>query len=473
MNRKSQIMFEINPNCKNTRSARLQLDKNQYIEFLYRYYLNIFLDAGEISGLANNNKNLKQELINSPRASNIKSMSSIIIPQILSKSSVNSNLKIMYYGDIGTSGYAMSCCDYYLSLYLSGANMNFQPCIGEFTELTLKQKIVYSGIQNNLKGFIPDIIFIHTLPTYYWKLIIENSRKLYPNSKIVGLTVWEASKIPTEWHQYLEMTDMIIVPSEWNRSIFDQEYLSIPIRTVHNPIGYFEEPDRNAILSGSDILTTDVILKDEYVFYTIGDWIPRKNISTLIEAFIITFDPKDKVVLFIKTSPRYNLSLFKIRLDGYRSKGHKIIVNHDKWSESKIMQLHSRGDCYVSTCKSEGTGLGACSAAYHLTPVLITSGSGQTEYLKGCFYINSISEIPLMCDSLDPRHSKCSSGQCHFFPHFSTQQIWSSPVFNDICKNLELIFKLKPEPSVYTKAYIDEYLSYDFIAKRFSQVLIF
>lgn len=472
MNRKSKIILELNPNCKNTHSAKQQLDKKQYIDYLYRYYHNTFLDSSEIFGLSSRMENLKLKLVNSTRGKNINMISNIKSPEIELLSTVNSHLNIMYYSDIGVSGYASAGCDYYLSLLLSGANMNFQPCIGEFTQpLTRKQQIVYSGIQNNSKEFSPDIIFIHTMPTYYWALIVSHSKKMYPNAKIVGLTVWEASKIPNQWSQYLNLTDMIIVPSEWNRSIFDSEYLMVPVKTVHNPIGYFEDPISEN-LSSSLELSNDKV-NDEYLFYTIGDWIPRKNIATLIEAFISTFSPTDNVALFVKTHPRYNLSLFKARLDNYKSKGHKIIVNHDPWPESKIMYLHARGNCFVSTCKSEGTGLGACTAAFNSKPVLITSGSGQNEYLKGCYYINSISETPLMCDSLDLRHLKCSSGKCHFFHLFSTEQRWLSPVFDDLCQQLDLIYKLKPKASLYTKAYIDEYLDYKSIGERFSKVLIF
>jgi glycosyltransferase involved in cell wall biosynthesis len=50
-------------------------------------------------------------------------------------------------------------------------------------------------------------------------------------------------------------------------------------------------------------------------------------------------------------------------------------------SNREIEDLHRRGDCYVSLCRSEGWGMGAFDAAALGRPVIMTGYGGQTEFL--------------------------------------------------------------------------------------------
>lgn len=50
-------------------------------------------------------------------------------------------------------------------------------------------------------------------------------------------------------------------------------------------------------------------------------------------------------------------------------------------SGADIAALHTRGQCFVSLCRSEGWGLGAFDAATHANPVVITGFGGHLDYL--------------------------------------------------------------------------------------------
>lgn len=465
---KSNYLQYYNSEANPKISARSQLSPENYIRFLYHYYNYTYLSDNQIQGLLKI-KNLKNKLLQSERKNTLDHFKTLEI-QKRSTASFNSHLKVFYYGDIGTSGYAHAAVDYSLAFILSGSKFSFRPCQGVIQELNKKQQIVYPTFNIN---FIPDIVIIHTLPSEYWHLIAKIYKQLNPKIKIVGLTVWEANPIPYEWKIYIEACDLLLVPSDWNRQAFQDAYLKIPVKTLHNPIGFIEKPLKNFKLENSrDFDDLNHISSNTYLFYTIGDWIRRKNIPILIEAFVKTFKPSQNVALFIKTTPRFKINLFRQKIQAYRSLGHKIFINTDFWSEKQIMSLHSRGNCFVSTCKSEGTSLAACEAAYLGKPVLITSGSGQNEYLKGCFYISAIEEAPNMCDTLDPKHKKCGE-KCLYFPAFNSTQRWMTPVRRDLEEQLELIYKTKAKANPYTKSYIKEFMSYEKIAHKISKILIF
>jgi hypothetical protein len=64
-------------------------------------------------------------------------------------------------------------------------------------------------------------------------------------------------------------------------------------------------------------------------------------------------------------------------------------------SDAEIAGLHTRGDCFVSLCRSEGWGLGAFDAATYGNPVVITGFGGQLDYLGGSPYLVDHQLVPV------------------------------------------------------------------------------
>src|SRR5690606_21532275 len=97
------------------------------------------------------------------------------------------------------------------------------------------------------------------------------------------------------------------------------------------------------------------VLGDSFVFYTIGEFTPRKNYEALIRAFNREFDDEDNVYLVVKTyaeNPDSIAQYFNQIKAGMRMysdpslyKG-EVIINHSM-TEEEIYKLHCTGDCFV------------------------------------------------------------------------------------------------------------------------------
>lgn len=446
------------------------LDTYQYIEYLYRWYWGVYPIPIQIQRLANRSKKeLKSTFKESPKAKNLT-----LFREYLKQNSAkfkldkfkdihDETLGIKYYGEVGVSGYANSTRDYLLSLYTAGNELGFYLYSNsgvdkiylpeDISLLTSKEKLEYFLFERDI--FYTHII-IHGMPQPQWKSIIKKEKELNPDVKIIGLTVWESDTLPYEWKEYLELCDKIIVPNYWNQLSFSSE-LTRPVEVVHNPIDVFPESIDYPLN----------IFNDKYIFYTIGEWITRKNLPFLIEAFKSAFHIDDKVVLYIKTNSKHSKEVLEKLIE---NRANQIIIDTNMLSEKQIMSIHEQGDCFVSPCKAEGTGLGACTAAYYNNPVIMTSGAGQMDYLKGIYYISSITEYVKACDPL-VEHAGCKGGVCIDHPYFKDTHLWHQPLFDDLVSLLRMVYKFKPKASPITKQFLLEEMNIRKIGLKFTKVI--
>lgn len=84
-------------------------------------------------------------------------------------------------------------------------------------------------------------MILHSVPDH-WPTLVDQERKLNPKVKIVGLTVWETTKIHKLWIQYMSIVDMIITPCDWNTDVFKLDLPNKTIITVHNPFEPLSKP---------------------------------------------------------------------------------------------------------------------------------------------------------------------------------------------------------------------------------------
>jgi len=226
-----------------------------------------------------------------------------------------------------------------------------------------------------------DVLLLHLPPEYYPRWASEA-----PGKMLVGCTVWETDKLPRHWPRLLNATDLLLVPSDWNRDVFRESGVTTPIRVVPHCLRT-ELPAAQPWSQGID--------PSDYVFYTISVWSQRKAVRDTIEVYLRTFTERDPVALIVKTSvedlshgfvPFGGQRLLKSRravdriLRRYKHPA-KVRVITEALSGERILALHERGDCYVSLCRSEGWGLGAFDAAVRGKPVIMTGYGGQTEFL--------------------------------------------------------------------------------------------
>ena len=223
-----------------------------------------------------------------------------------------------------------------------------------------------------------DTVLLHVVPEYipFWK-------EREPDKRLIGYTVWETDRLPGHWPPLLNLVDQVLVACRWNKSVFQQCGVSVPIDVIpHLTSKPLDESTKDQY----------PITPEDYVFYTIGTWTARKAIWNTVYCYLKTFSASDRVVLIIKTSRRdFTRGRFsRIFMDtksavreiteAYPNPARILLINREI-SRREIQSLHRRGDCYISLCRSEGWGLGAFDAAARGKPVIITGFGGQLDYL--------------------------------------------------------------------------------------------
>lgn len=242
-----------------------------------------------------------------------------------------------------------------------------------------------------------DTIILHLTPEYYPLWL-----KREPGKRMIGYTVWETDKPPRHWPPLLNAMDVLLVPSRWNKEIFIKWGVTRPISVIPHIA-----MNSNPIQSSCDMSGWG-IGADDYVFYSIGMWTVRKNLGNTIQCYLDNFTADDNTLLLIKTTKndytkRYFGRFFshtewavKKILKNYRNPA-RIKLIDEEISQEDILNLHVRGNCYISLCRSEGWGLGAFDAASFGRPIIMTGYGGQIEYLPGHLaYLVDYSLVPVI-----------------------------------------------------------------------------
>lgn len=129
----------------------------------------------------------------------------------------------------------------------------------------------------------------------------------------------------------------------------------------------------------------------EFLFYTIGEFVQRKNLGALLRAFHTEFDPSEPVGLVIKTDgPESRARAFcdeikrGMKLYGGRPEAYKEeILLTDRLTDDGILRLHASCDCFVSASHGEAWCLpGFDAMALGKTPIVPDWG-GFREYISG------------------------------------------------------------------------------------------
>jgi glycosyltransferase involved in cell wall biosynthesis len=223
---------------------------------------------------------------------------------------------------------------------------------------------------------------VHLVPEY-----LPQVRSVVAGGAFVSHTVWESDRLPQHWPGLLNATDLVMVPTEWNRDVFVGSGVRTPVAVV---------PHVATAPVPGDGGTSMGLRDDDFVFYTIGRWDERKAVFLTLEAYLRAFTADDPVVLVVKTNPRLEMppgewgagnplawttawqvaSLVKQHRTPAR-----VHLEVELWDDGRIAGLHTRGDCYLTLARGEGWGLGAFDAAAYGNPVVATGWGGFLEYL--------------------------------------------------------------------------------------------
>lgn len=131
-------------------------------------------------------------------------------------------------------------------------------------------------------------------PTHIIQNVLPNMMVKYGQAKNIGFFFSETTHfVESGWHLYLNTMDEVWVSCKESQQAAISSGVKVPIKVV--PIA----ADETKYQQIYPPLTS--LKKNRFMFYFIGDFSSRKNVTTLIKAYFRAFSRNDHVVLVLKT----------------------------------------------------------------------------------------------------------------------------------------------------------------------------
>lgn len=220
---------------------------------------------------------------------------------------------------------------------------------------------------------------------YYFKIVHttpDQFKKYYEIDKYnIGRVIWETDKLPPDFAEATEIMNEVWVASEYGKRAAEKAGITKPIYVIPEAI------DTELDISSIEPYKSDA---KGYTFYSIFEWIERKNPRALLTAYWQEFTKKDKVSLVLKTYMT-NFSMVKkreieheinqIKADMNLPYYAPLYVYKELMDRHQIYRLHKTFDCFVSAHRGEGWGIPQMEAMMLEKPIISTNICGIHEYL--------------------------------------------------------------------------------------------
>lgn len=239
------------------------------------------------------------------------------------------------------------------------------------------------------------------------------------------------------WAAKINTMDELWTPSTYSKHCFETMGVTIPIVVV--PYAFdMSKYKRTERMSHPK-------LDGNFVFYTIADMNKRKDFLSLIKAFHLAFTPNEPVSLLIKTSKngvsgqdcartfinecrqvKEQMKLYP-RVEDY----HEELIIADNISDSELMDIHSTGDCFITTSHGEGWCI----------PMFDAMAIGNVAI---CPYIHNYTEADFVDyhnGSFESRYDRVFGMTDTFFELSSSREKWLSVNIDDVVDSMVTIYK--------------------------------
>ena len=206
------------------------------------------------------------------------------------------------------------------------------------------------------------------------------------NSKMFGQTMFETTEIPDIWGQCCDMTEGLIVPSEFNKQVFQQK-VNKPIEVA--PLGVNLDTYNLIERKPSNVFT----------FLMAGVLHYRKGAEFAVRAFKEEFEKDEPVRLVLKTRKGF-LDIGTELIDDPR-----IQVADEDYTREEMRDLYEAGDCFIACSRGEASGLTPREAMATGIPAIVTNWGGLAEIADPRYTfpieIEGLEEAPPTCSSYD------------------------------------------------------------------------
>lgn len=292
-------------------------------------------------------------------------------------------ISVSYSGPLyDPSGYGQSNRVDVIALFVAGVNLTTEAIYQtQFkTDYGIQEKIV-----KYLEGRdIPyKIKILHITPDLYPKYIEKGKYN-------IGRLVWETDKLPKEWVDPCNQMDEIWTTTEPCAEVIRKSGVTVPIYTFPEPITVQEANEK--------IAPFVLKYKKDFMFYSIFQWIDRKNPKGLLRAYWKAFEGQDDVTLLIKTYrnnyTKEEYAIIENEIENWKKelnikKFPKVFLVEKLLKGSEMKKLQILGDCYVNPSSGEGWCRPMVEAMLYGKPVISASNGGATDIVKDYFEVPS------------------------------------------------------------------------------------
>lgn len=311
------------------------------------------------------------------------------------------------------SGYSSAARNYIFSLHKKGVPITVFPRNFDINPPPISNEEQRAVLEELIKKPLSyDVVLIHLTPDLY-PLYTEKGKYN------IGFAAWETSLVHPKWASCVsQVLDELWVPCDWNIKAFRDAGVKIPIYKIPHGIDpniFDSVKDKEFVLKG--------VSKNTFKFYSIFQWIYRKNPEGLLRSYFNAFDNSDDVVLILKAymsgraqdKSYIRDKIVEIKKDMNIGNYPRVVLIGDILSNDQMLGLHMFGDCFVSLTRGEGWGLGFFESGLAGNPVIGPNGGGNLEFMnKDNSYLIDVCEAWV-------------SNMSHFNNWYLSNQTWYEP----------------------------------------------
>jgi glycosyltransferase involved in cell wall biosynthesis len=368
-------------------------------------------------------------------------------------------MKIRYIGELlDHTGYGQAARLNVALLHKLGHDIQCVP-IGAKTsdDPDWKIQIVMMHIDNQMPD--PDLIITHIYPP---SGIQKYQQEGVP---LIAYIAWETDMLPSLWTYHLnKYADVVVTTCEESAETFRKSGVQKPVHVLGPTI--FDDDVSMINVTKPDIADVPrglqpIYKPEKFIFYSVFQWIERKDPTKLVSAFIQEFDnTEDDVMLLLKTYRRdYSKEETQALIKGINTLNRELNIIYPpevriipyRLSADDMMTLHRMGSCYVTPHRGEGTGLGIIDAILHERPVITTAYGGPydfttRDYTRWLNYQMIPIQNPLYC-----------------YNYFNAYMMWADVDIMDLRRAMRGIYEGRNDPidPIKAKEYLLEQYGYE------------
>ena len=279
----------------------------------------------------------------------------------------------------------------------------------------------------------------------------------------IGHLFWETDKMSPAWVWNCNLMDEIWTGSDYNKEALEKS-------GVTRPIWVFPQAIDVELFSG-EYEKWEIPQHQGFLFYSIFQWIERKNPRALVTAYLKEFGKDDKVGLLIKT---YKEKFTKgekqeivAQVQQWRQSINKkdfppIYVNVELMEKMDVARIHETGDCFVLPHHGEGWGIPLVESMLFGKPVIATRCGGVHDWLTKEIY------FPLS-------YKKANVFGMEFAPWYKTDQKWAEIDIEELRSRMRWVYenqKKAKEVGMRGGEFVRQNFSFEAVGRRLKDRLI-